>query len=635
MSKTQGIVLPALTGLLAILLASAVAAQDKVVVAGRGATPEGDIIRARADAVLALKQAELVGEKALAQRLDNMIKACDVAHTRMATRNQMQRDAARNTYDRTFDVIRFREQIGDIRSQLQQRALAQQGRVGNPTDQMNFMLEKFSQPSYGVKNAAALATELSPEQLDAIYLTNGANTFSARTGKTRLEGFRWPFFLQREAFAEERTAFDAACDTAIKQINTSRSPSPDTILAMLKILSEMNGKVDALPLSDSADVRNVETKWRKEAKEFLRELARTLGNSSRLDADKLGQYVFHGKTLGELLTHMDAKGLRFAQPNGEETNLYASVFFLMRHAYQGTGQGGDSRAVASRGPSPQPSETPRGETAKQPSNNPTITNSIGMQFVLVPAGEFMMGSSPEEIAWVVDESKKRNILWGVKWLPGEAPRHRVTISRPFYMGVYEVTQAEYQQVMGSNPSSFSAKGKDSGKVAGQDTSHHPVEMISWENATQFCQKLSALPKERAARRMYRLPTEAEWEYAARAGSTTKWFFGEDQAELSDYAWLEDNSGDMTRPVGQKKPNAWGLYDVYGNVWEWCLDWYDPTYYASSPTNDPSGPSSGLIHAHRGGSWHSTARHCRSAYRYNGQSKDRLNFLGVRVLIVIN
>jgi formylglycine-generating enzyme required for sulfatase activity len=169
--------------------------------------------------------------------------------------------------------------------------------------------------------------------------------------------------------------------------------------------------------------------------------------------------------------------------------------------------------------------------------------------------------------------------------------HEVTLTKPFKMGVHEVTQAQYEQVMGVNPSYFKA-------------ANNPVEMVSWEDAVEFCRKLSELPAEKAAGNVYRLPTEAEWEYARRAGTTTIYSYGDEQSEFEEYAWYRENSDNKTHPVGSKQPNAWGLYDMHGNVWEWCHDWH--VDYPSGTAADPTGAERGLMRVIRGGSWRYSA-----------------------------
>jgi formylglycine-generating enzyme required for sulfatase activity len=197
-----------------------------------------------------------------------------------------------------------------------------------------------------------------------------------------------------------------------------------------------------------------------------------------------------------------------------------------------------------------------------------------------------------------------------------SPVHEVTITRPFKLGVYEVTQEQYQKVMGANPSSF--KGPN-----------NPAENMNSETAIEFCRRLSELPEEKAAGHTYRLPTEAEWEYACRAGTTTKYSFGDSDSELGDYAWCGINRGRATHPVGGKKPNAWGLYDMHGNVGEWCQDWVKS--YPSGSVTDPTGPSSGKYRVVRGGSWVAVSKICRSAFR-NGYGFDQLDIiLGFRVV----
>ena len=180
-------------------------------------------------------------------------------------------------------------------------------------------------------------------------------------------------------------------------------------------------------------------------------------------------------------------------------------------------------------------------------------------------------------------------------------------------------------------------------MAGQDTKRFPVENVSWDDAVEFCRKLSEMPEEKAAGRTYRLPSEAQWEYACRAGSTGRYSFSSggsgiskeyDEKALSDYGWFGDNAGGMTHAVGLKRANAWGLYDMHGNVWEWCQDWYDKEYYAKSPTDDPAGPPGGSHRVNRGGSWDNLAWRCRSAVRDNYGPGDRGDDLGFRVSRVL-
>ena len=232
--------------------------------------------------------------------------------------------------------------------------------------------------------------------------------------------------------------------------------------------------------------------------------------------------------------------------------------------------------------------------------NEPVTNSIGMKLQLLPAGTFVMGSGSVE-------------AFGV-----EKPAHQVTLTKPFYIGVYEVTQEQYEKVMGNNLSKF--KGPQ-----------RPEERVSWEDAVAFCKKLSELPEEKAAGRTYCLPTEAEWEYACRAGTTTTFSVGDDDSELGDHAWFGGNSNGSAHPVGQKKPNAWGLHDMHGNVFEWCHDWYGD--YPSDSVSDPSGPSSGSHRVYRGGSWFNTAGYCRSSYRSRYIPTVRDYLLGFRLASV--
>jgi formylglycine-generating enzyme required for sulfatase activity len=199
-------------------------------------------------------------------------------------------------------------------------------------------------------------------------------------------------------------------------------------------------------------------------------------------------------------------------------------------------------------------------------------------------------------------------------------QHEVTISKAFYLGAYEVTQAQWKAVMGSDPSEF--KGDD-----------NPVEMVSWDDAMEFCRRLSG----RTGRR-FRLPTEAEWEYACRAGTTTPFHTGEtittDQANYNGkYTYGGGREGvyrEKTMPVGSFPANAWGLHDMHGNVFEWCLDWFG--VYDGTKTQDPQGASSGAGRVVRGGSWANNPRYCRSAIRGRGEPDARINGIGFRVAL---
>jgi len=228
-----------------------------------------------------------------------------------------------------------------------------------------------------------------------------------------------------------------------------------------------------------------------------------------------------------------------------------------------------------------------------------VGGGVTMKMVLIPAGKFMMGS-PDSAQGRIDF---------------EVPQHEVILSKPFYMGVTEVTQAQYQAVMGKNPSEF--KGAT-----------NPVETVSWNDATEFCKKLSE-----KTRQAVRLPTEAEWEYACRAGTQTAFSFGDDLSALGDYAWWDGNSDKTTHPVGQKKPNSWGLYDMHGNVWEGCADWYGE--YPKGPATDPSGPATGDRRVLRGGAWDlNVTGGLRCACRGNGAPSSRGNYVGFRCAVTL-
>ncbi len=228
----------------------------------------------------------------------------------------------------------------------------------------------------------------------------------------------------------------------------------------------------------------------------------------------------------------------------------------------------------------------------------SVRDANGMEFILIPPGRFLMGTP-----FAADVSED------------EMPQHEVVISQPFYMGRYEVSQGEWEAVMRNNPSEF--KGAD-----------RPVDSVSWEEVQTFLAKLN----ERAGATLYRLPTEAEWEYAARAGSTTSRYWGDDSAAMERHAWFAGNSGKRSRPVGQLQANAWGLHDMLGNVWEWCQDWYSPKTYANGKVTNPQGAAEGSSRVIRGGGWNSYASHIRSAYRFELNPAHRRRNLGLRLVM---
>ena len=227
--------------------------------------------------------------------------------------------------------------------------------------------------------------------------------------------------------------------------------------------------------------------------------------------------------------------------------------------------------------------------------------------VFIPAGTFAMGSPPDE----------------AERFPEEGPQTTVTISHGFWMSKYEVTQAEYLAVAGGNPSDF------------KSDVHRPVDSVTWLEATDYCAKLTQ--QERMAGRIpagnaYRLPTEAEWEYACRAGSSTRFSYGDDPGYISlmDYAWFRGNSDGTTALAGQKLANAWELYDMHGNVTEWCQDRYGP--YSGGTAIDPQGPATGSLRVVRGGSYYFFGSLCRSAYRTSLSVVGRYNNVGFRVIL---
>jgi formylglycine-generating enzyme required for sulfatase activity len=234
-------------------------------------------------------------------------------------------------------------------------------------------------------------------------------------------------------------------------------------------------------------------------------------------------------------------------------------------------------------------------------------NGVGMKMVLIQAGEFMMGSP-------ATEALRRD---------REPQPHPVRLTKSFFIAATEVTQAQYEAVMARNPSVF--RGADL-----------PVENVSWHDAVEFCRALTAI--ERQAGRLkpdkeYRLPTEAEWEYTCRAGCAAAYCFGDDTRELGDYCWFIENAAGRTHPVAEKKPNAWGLYDMHGNVFEWCSDWYADNQ-PPELKEDPEGAPNGTVRVMRGGAWTNPPRHCRSADRSYERPEGTQHNMGFRCVRTI-
>ena len=224
-----------------------------------------------------------------------------------------------------------------------------------------------------------------------------------------------------------------------------------------------------------------------------------------------------------------------------------------------------------------------------------------LYFKYIPAGNFIMGSPLSE------ENRDAD----------EGPEHKVIITKGFYLGVYEVTQAQWSQVMGDNPAVFRTFAA---------SPNHPVESVSWNECQEFIRKLNEKHPGN-----FRLPTEAEWEYACRAGSTTPYYWGDKMAQngSSDYTWANSRSFAMTNPVGTKKPNQWDLYDMSGNVWEWCSDWYGE--YQEGLQTNPKGPAEGKLKIFRGGSWYDFYESHRSANRHKHDIDKRYTAIGLRLV----
>jgi serine/threonine protein kinase len=277
------------------------------------------------------------------------------------------------------------------------------------------------------------------------------------------------------------------------------------------------------------------------------------------------------------------------------------------------------------------------------------TNTIGMKFVLIPPGEFLMGGTAAEIEAALEQVDDNKVWQDL--VKSQAPQHRVILTQPFYLGIHEVTQAAYERVMGTNPSAFALTGTNKDLVAGLDTSGHPVEMVSWYDAAEFCAKLSRHDNLKphyfragdTVRLLegssYRLPTEAEWEFACRAGTTTRFWTGDRDEDLARAGWFVQTSKARSHAVGELSANPYGLYDVHGNAWEWVQDCWELTYYgelADRPAVNPTGPSADNgLRVFRGGHLNAFATNACSAYRHANGATWRGDLIGFRVVLTLD
>jgi formylglycine-generating enzyme required for sulfatase activity len=273
-----------------------------------------------------------------------------------------------------------------------------------------------------------------------------------------------------------------------------------------------------------------------------------------------------------------------------------------------------------------------------------MANPIGMRFVLIPPGEFEMGSTKAEAARLLEEAQAtRQPSWYIDRLPSEVPKHRVQITQPFWLSRHEVTRGQFRRFVDDRGYRTEAERDGQGGYGlingswkqdprfvwnagrrGGPADDHPLVNVSWNDAAAFCAWLSEKEGEKS-----HLPSEVQWEYACRAGATTTWYSGDDEGTLRKHAWFQANAEDKTHPVGQKSPNAWGLYDMHGNVWEWCQDRFGEPY-PTSPLEDPSRAAGGSSRVRRGGGWAVGAPVCRASYRGWFAGSGRYGDLGFRI-----
>ncbi|REJ48405.1 MAG: serine/threonine-protein kinase pkn1 [Microcystis flos-aquae DF17] len=398
--------------------------------------------------------------------------------------------------------------------------------------------------------------------------------FSKMIGE--LNGYKQVYQLQLELDSLEKEAIEMAKVA----INLEQYLKP--------IIGQFQGLIDQVATIDGELSRSVSEVESLVQNILSSESAVSFRKNENLSASLLNFLVTSEEKRGRLaiaLERAEQEGWQWTEVEipDEEIELETAIQRINNHVIERVGN--FTTSVVGDSPNPQTSFTEN------------LPNGITLEMVSLPAGEFLMGSPDSD-----SDAQSR-----------EKPQHQVQVNS-FAIGKYPVTQAQYEAVMGTNPSHFS------------NNPQNPVEMVNWNDAQAFCQKLSQITG-----KTYRLPTEAEWEYACRAGTTTRYYFGDDAGQLGDYAWHKRNSQDKTHPVGQKKPNAWGLHDMIGNVWEWCEDDWHSTY-----ENAPRDGSAWLIKDDRsqilrGGSWCNNPKYCRSAYRTYYHRRDYITCYSFRVV----
>ena len=409
--------------------------------------------------------------------------------------------------------------------------------------------------------------------------------FSKMIGE--LNGYKQVYQLQIELDNLEKEAIEMAKVA----INLEQYLKP--------IIGQFQGLIDQVVTIDGELSRSVSEVESLVQNILSSESAVSFRKNENLSASLLNFLVTSEEKRGRLasaLERAEQEGWQWTEVEipDEEIELETAIQRINNHVIERVGD--FSTSVVGDSPIP-PQTQPETAPGNKTSFTENLADGITLEMVSLPAGQFLMGSSESD---------------------SEKPPHQVKVNS-FAIGKYPITQAQYEAVMGTNPSHF------------KNNPQNPVEDVSWNDAQAFCQKLS-----RITGKTYRLPTEAEWEYACRAGTTTRYYFGDDDNQLGDYAWGGENSNDTTHPVGQKKPNGWGLYDMSGNVWEWCEDdWHDS--YAGAPDdgtawidNDNRSQSRKCL---RGGSWSRYPVCCRSAIRIRLNPVIHHGNIGFRVACV--